>query len=70
MIRTKKKFAKFRLDNEEHIKRYQDLLDDPMIEITEREIEKEKLNEYNDRGQLTRSIERLYYLIHWSEKLV
>jgi uncharacterized membrane protein len=70
VIRTKKKFGKFRMDSPDHIAQYNALLDNPLVDVTERETEIEKLNEYNDRGQLSRSVERLYFLVHWTEKII
>jgi hypothetical protein len=70
MLRVKKRFKKFRTDDINEMNEYECLLNNPLCSIIEKATEKEKEQEYNDRGNLVRQQDILYYLVHWEERLV
>lgn len=70
MIKTKRKFGKFDTDDATHISNYEDILNNHLCHITDKIIEKEKRQEYNDNGNLIRQQEIIYFLVHWEEDVL
>lgn len=70
MIKVKRTFRKFETDNTEHMKIYEDVMNNPLCTITGNVIEKEKRQEYNDRGNMISQQEIIYFLVHWEEKVL
>ena len=70
MLRVRRQFKRFRTDDTNEMKDYENLLNNPLCSIIEKTLEKEKEQEYNDRGNLIRQQDVLYYLVHWEERLV
>lgn len=69
MKRTKRKFQRFYIDNEVDMDEYKALIDDPLVNITSREMLDEKTitsdNEGNSRTEI-----RPTYLVHWEEQVI
>jgi len=70
VLRVRRQFKRFRTDDTNEMKDYENLLNNPLCSIIEKTLEKEKEQEYNDRGNLIRQQDVLYYLVHWEERLV
>lgn len=70
MMKLKRHFKKFEMDSPSDMEAYEEILNDPFCSITDKIIEKEKVQEYNDRGNLIRQRDIVYFLVHWEEKEV
>jgi len=70
MIKVRRRFKKFDTDISTDMKQYNDILNDPLCTIVDKVVEKEKVQEYNDRGNLIRQKDIIYFLIHWEEKIL
>ena len=62
MIKTKRCFKKFATDNSSDMEEYEDILNNPLCTITDKIVEKEKRQEYNDRGNLIQQQDIIYFL--------
>ena len=69
-MKVQRRFKKFQTDDENQMKEYEEVLNNPLCTIVEKITEKEKDQEYNDRGNLIRQREILYFLVHWEERLI
>ena len=70
MIRKRKKFKKFNLDDQKDLSEYEALVNNRFVTITDRDKIIETIKFYNDQGVLTRSEDQVHYLIHWEEKVL
>ncbi len=70
MIKVERKFKKFRTDDTEEMIEYNQILNDPLCTITDKILEKEKRQEYNDRGNLIQQQDIIYFMVHWEEKIL
>ena len=70
MIRKKRHFRNFNLDDAADVNDYQDLLNNKLCTITEKEKVVETIKFYSDQGVLTRSEDEIHFLVHWEEKLI
>ena len=70
MVKIKRRFRKFRIDQNDDLEDYNSILNDPLCNITGVVTEKEKVQEYNDRGNLIRQQDIIYFLVHWEERIL
>ncbi len=70
MIKVIRNFRKFQTDDTSHMEDYGKILNDPLCTITDKILEKEKRQEYNDRGNLIQQQDIIYFLVHWEEKVL
>lgn len=70
MIKVSRRFKKFRTDDDMHMEEYNRILNNPLCTITDKVLEKEKRQEYNDRGNLLQQQDLIYFLVHWEEKIL
>lgn len=70
MIKINKHFKKFGVDDENDRKEYEAIINNPLCTVTDKLVEKEKTQEYNDKGNLIRQQDVIYFLVHWEEKIL
>ena len=70
MISTKRRFKQFQLDNSDDMAEYEKILNDPLCTVMEKENFKVTEKTFSDRGVLTNITERVYYLVHWEERIL
>jgi len=70
VVKVKRRFRKFQTDDPTHMEDYERVLNDPLCTITDKMVEKEKRQEYNDRGNLIQQQDIIYFLVHWEEKIL
>ena len=70
MQRTVRKFKRFRVDDVEDLKEYNEILDDPLCHITDRDVQVEETMHFDDEGKLSRKEKRTTFLVHWEEKII
>lgn len=66
MKRTTKQFRRFYIDQTEDMLEYNEILNDPMCTITEKELMMEKTITSDGEGNTTTTITPTY-LVHWEE---
>lgn len=70
MAKLKRHFQKFDTADDDDMVAYQEILDNPLSKITERETTNEDTDFYDGEGRLIRSEKRIVYLVHWEESLI
>lgn len=70
MIKVKRRFKKFQTDDPAQMEEYEQIINNPLCCVIEKVIEKERDQEYNDRGNLIRQRDILFFLVHWEEKVL
>ena len=70
MIKTQRRFKRFRLDNPKDIEEYESILNDSLCTIIGRETQIEKVKTFNDEGKLAEMSELTTYLVHWEEQVL
>ena len=70
MIKIKRRFKRFRLDNEKDVAEYEDVLNDSLCTVTNRETQIEKVKTFSDEGKLAEVTEMSTYLVHWEERVL
>lgn len=70
MIKVHRRFKKFQTTDARDMDEYEEVLNNPLCTITDKVLEKEKRQEYNDNGNLIQQQEIIYFLVHWEEKLL
>lgn len=70
MINIRRHFKKFQTDDLDQMREYEGIINNPLCTVVEKVLEKEKDQEYNDRGNLIRQREIVYFLVHWEERCV
>jgi hypothetical protein len=68
--RRRKFFRKFDTSDEAQLKDYQDLVDNVMARITDREKVIETTKYYSEEGHLTSTVDRLCFIVHWEEDVI
>lgn len=70
MKRVRKRFKKFDLEDATHVQEYEELLENILVKITEREKVIETEKSYSEEGVLKSSIDHICYLVHWEEQVI
>ena len=70
MIKSKKHFRKWRVDRDDDVAKYEVVLNDPLCTITEKTEVKETIKLFDDEGRMTSMETFIYFLVHWTEKLL
>lgn len=69
MKKTVRRFKKFNLYDPEDEREYNELLNDPLVNVTERELIDEKTIHSDGEGGSRTEI-RPIYLVHWEEQVL
>jgi len=64
MIKIKRRFKRFRVDDPVDVNEYEEILNDSLCSITNREVQIEKNKTFNDEGKLESMSEITTYLVH------
>ena len=70
MIRTQRRFKRFRLDIEDEVKEYEGILNNSLCTVTNREVQSEEVKTFNDQGRLSEVTKFTTYLVHWEEQIL
>lgn len=70
MIKTRRRFKRFRVDDNLDVQEYEDILNDSLCTITSREVQIEKNKIFDDEGKLSQMTETTTYLVHWEEQIL
>lgn len=70
MIKIKRRFKRFRLDDPQEVLEYEEVLNDSLCTVTNRELQIEKTKTFNDEGKLENMQETSTYLVHWEEQVL
>lgn len=69
MKRTQSRFKRFYIDDMADMQEYNELINDPLVNITLRELLDEKTTTHDNDGNSRTEI-RPTYLIHWEEQVL
>lgn len=67
MRKVKRFFKRFRVDDPDDLKEYNQILNDTMCTITERETQVETIKSFDNEGKLASMHDITTYLIHWEQ---
>jgi len=70
VIKSKKHFKKWRVDRDDDVAKYEAILNDPLCTITEKTEVKETVKTFDDEGRMDSMETFIYFLVHWTEKLL
>lgn len=70
MIKVKRRFKRFDTGSPSDIREYEEILDDSLCTITDKDTVSETTKIFDDEGKLSELIQRTIYLVHWEEQIL
>ena len=70
MRKTEKRFLRVDTTVEDQVKKYELLLNDPLVNILDQESVTEKLRIFSDEGKLQEVQEHVVYLVHYEKTIL
>lgn len=70
MKKVTHRFKKFNMESSDDMEEYNELLNNPLVHITHRELLVEKVVHMGDKGKVISHEDRPNYLVHWEEQVL